>query len=228
MRQPLILHIESSTDLCSIAISKGAQILALQESLKEYSHASKITLLIEACMEEAALKLSDLDAIAYSEGPGSYTALRIGLSTAKGIGYALNKPLIAVDTLESLAKAAAETDLNALICPMIDARRMEVYTKLYDENMDEIEPLHNLIVDEGAFEKHYKAGAKIVFCGNGAEKCQAVLPQATSIFKSIRCSAIHLVPLALVKYKNSDFVDLAYSKPNYYKGPNITTAKKRI
>ncbi len=225
---PIILHIESSTDLCSIAVSKGGEVLALHESLKEYSHASKITLLIEACIKEAQLSLHELDAIAYSEGPGSYTALRIGLSTAKGIAYALGKPLIAIDTLKSLAKATKTTSEGMLICPMIDARRMEVYTKLYDEHFNALEPLHNLIVDETAFEAYFKMGKKILFCGNGAAKCQEVLPKDAAIFEAVRCSAQHLVVLALEKYARKEFMDVAYSKPNYYKSPNITRSKKRI
>jgi len=226
--KPILLNIESSTDICSVCLSRGEQILALKESTDRYAHASVITIFIQEVTEEAQLSLNQVDAIVISQGPGSYTALRIGTATAKGICYALNKPLIAIDTLQALAWASQQqvSDKQALYFPMIDARRMEVYTAGFNiDNGKEVET-HALIVDESSFQQYIKDNIRIILGGNGAEKCKAVLQHPNFLFQDIRCSATYLVPLALSKYEKNDWENLAYFAPQYFKSPNITKPKK--
>jgi tRNA threonylcarbamoyladenosine biosynthesis protein TsaB len=233
---PYILNIESATDICSIAISQGDKVLALQET--KSNHASQMTLMIESCLAHAHLRMQDLSAVAVSKGPGSYTSLRVGASVAKGICYALDIPLIVVDTLETLALAAFKTtkDLDALYCPMIDARRMEVYTSIYDprkvlefpfrEVITLIEPMKSLVVEESSFDHYFNQNRRIVFCGNGAAKCQAILQSENAIFFSNICSSLNMIPFSETYYINEQFVDVAYYSPQYLKAPNITQAKK--
>ena len=224
---PLILNIETATEICSVCISRGATILSTQESADAYSHASVITLLIEACATEAGVSLKDLDAIAVSSGPGSYTALRVGAAAAKGICYALDKPLIAVKTLEALAYAArADKEGGAFYIPMIDARRMEVYTAVYDRTLDQVEDTHNLIFDEDSFLEYFKQNEPIVFCGNGAAKSKPLFESKNVLYSNIMCSAKHLVPFSVKAFDQQIFSDIAYYTPAYFKAPNITVSKK--
>jgi tRNA threonylcarbamoyladenosine biosynthesis protein TsaB len=226
---PYILNIESATDICSIAISQDDRVLALRET--KGNHASQMTLIIESCLAEAQLQMRDFAAVAVSNGPGSYTSLRVGASVAKGICYALDIPMIAVDTLETLALAAfkAVKDLDALYCPMIDARRMEVYTAIFTPNTEGvvlIEPMKSLIVEEGSFDHFFNQNKRIVFCGNGAAKCQTVLQNERFIYFLNICSSINMIPFSKTYYNNEQFVDIAYYTPQYLKAPNITQAKK--
>ena len=230
----LILNIESATDICSIAISRDDKIVALREIVGN-SHAEQITMLIHECLENGGIKINDLDAVAISNGPGSYTSLRIGASTAKGICYALDLPLIAIDTLESLAMAAFNeaNDKNALYCPMIDARRMEVYTALYkfsDEKnvLEKIEAMSPKIIEENSFSKYFEKNQKIIFCGNGAPKCQETLRHPNAYFLPIICSARYLIILSYEKNLKKEFDDVAYHTPQYLKAPNITKPKLRL
>ena len=230
----LILNIESATDICSIAISRDDKIITLREIVGN-SHAEQMTLLINECLEIAGIKINDLEAVAISNGPGSYTSLRIGASTAKGICYALDLPMIAIDTLESLAMAAFNEarDENALYCPMIDARRMEVYTTLYkfskDKNgLEEIEPMSPKIIAADSYSEFFEKNQKIIFCGNGAPKCQETLLHSNALFLSIKCSARYLILLSYKKNLIKEFVDMAYHTPQYLKAPNITKPKQRL
>ena len=263
-----ILNIETATDVCSICVSREGEILSVREIMGN-NHVSQITLLIEACLKDANLGMRDLAAVAISDGPGSYTSLRIGAATAKGICYAMDIPLIAVDTLESLAleslrllrlkgeglvgaveesvleekregymknKTNNKTLLQTFICPMVDARRMEVYTSLFEikasvveggeDEMMVVEPLQALVVDGNSFSSYFDRGAVIHFCGNGAEKCRSVLPSPLAAYDSIVCSAQYLVPLSRKAYMTNHFVSVAYHTPRYYKEPNITSSKK--
>ena len=225
----LILQIETATDVCSVCLSKGPDIIAIQELTNFSDHAAQITLMIEACFREASMSLSQIDAVAISQGPGSYTALRIGISTAKGICYALSKPLIAVDTLLSLALAAyALEQKNALYCPMIDARRMDVYAALFDVKGNQVQAPAALTVGADTFGDWFEKGHELVFCGNGASKCQAVLSSPLAHFSSVICSSKHLIPLALRAFDQKHFADLAYFEPFYLKPPNITTPRKNL
>lgn len=224
-----ILLIETATDVCSIGISQDEKLIVLQEIAQFSDHASKITLLIEAALKQAELSLQDLDAVAVSRGPGSYTALRIGVSTAKGICYALDRPLIAVDTLQALALATFQTEQKeALYCPMIDARRMEVYCAIFDANNQTIQEAAALKIEEATFDNYFTKGQNIIFSGNGAEKCKGILTSEFAHFNSIICSAKHLIPLAFQAFQDQQFADLAYFEPFYLKPPNITTPKKNI
>ena len=223
-----ILNIETSTEICSVCISENGKLLAIAESHEGFNHASNLTLFIQKCLKEAKLQMQDLDAVAFSKGPGSYTGLRIGVSAAKGICYALNKPLIAVETLTAMASvsAAKEQIQNALYCPMIDARRMEVYTALYNFENEKVKDLQALIIDSESFLPHFNEGKQIVFCGNGSEKCKAIIKTPQAIFSSIQCSSAHLISHAEKQFKSKTFEDIAYFSPLYFKAPNITLPKK--
>ena len=222
-----ILNIETSTEICSVCISENAQLLAIAESHEGYNHSSNLTIFIQKCLKEAKLKMEDIDAIALSQGPGSYTGLRIGVSVAKGICYALNKPMIAVDTLQALAFAAAEKHkTDVLFCPMIDARRMEVYTAIYNLENEIVDHLQAKIIDSNSFINYFEEGKKILFCGNGAEKCKEVISSPNAQFSSIKCSAKHLISISEEHFKRQTFEDIAYFSPLYFKAPNITLPKK--
>ncbi len=226
---PLILNIETSTQICSITLSKGNQVLSCIESFENNSHASNISIFIEKVFLESSYQLTDLDAVAVSTGPGSYTGLRIGYSTAKGICYSLNIPLIEVDTLASIARAAIKLkSIDALYCPMIDARRMEVYTAIYDIDVKEILQKQAYILQQDSFGKFFDTH-NIVFCGNGSSKVPQMIDHPKAIIcDDILCSSKHLVPLAIKAYEEQNFSDIAYSTPFYLKSPNITKSKKRL
>lgn len=224
-----ILNIETATDVCSICISREETILAKVATEEPFQHAKRITLLIEQCLQESGLALKEIDALAVSKGPGSYTALRIGISTAKGIAYALDKPVVAVDTLRSLARASArQFERAALYQPMIDARRMEVYTAPFDQKGEPLGLAEAQVIDENSFQEALIAGKTIVLSGNGAAKCKAVLPSERVVCLDIVCDSAHLVPLAHRAFQAKDFVDIAYFAPFYLKPPNITKAKSRL
>ncbi len=229
-----ILNIESATAICSVAISESGELRHQVQTEAPYQHTSKITLLIEACTKASGIALEDLDAIAVSMGPGSYTALRVGLSTAKGICFALQKPMIGVSTLKALAEGVRKTlvpadDLvNILICPMIDARRMEVYTSLYDVDLRAQGPDEAKIIDENSYQTFFELGKKIIFTGDGSEKCESVIHNTHAVFHNGLASASNMVPLAEDAFTRNDFLDVAYAEPFYLKPPNITTPKKLL
>jgi tRNA threonylcarbamoyladenosine biosynthesis protein TsaB len=222
-----ILHIESATEVCSIAISDGKRVLAFCEAENPMSHSAMTTVLIERCLAEAGLEASDLEAVSVSQGPGSYTSLRVGASVAKGMCFALGIPMIAVDTLESLARAAVAQfgDMDALYCPMIDARRMEVYTTLYDASGAIIQPLESLIVEEDSYRDFAARGQKIIFIGNGAMKCEKTLTFPNFRFAPLACSALFLIEIANQYFIDKNFTNIAYFSPEYVKSPHITAAK---
>lgn len=223
-----ILIIETTTEICSVCISEDGNLLSIAESFEGYNHASNLTIFIQNCLDESNLQMNDLDAVAFSQGPGSYTGLRIGVSVAKGICYALNKPMIAVDPLAGMAEicAADEGLKDALYCPMIDARRMEVYTAIFDSENKIVDHLQALIVNENSFQSYFEKGKTIVFCGNGSEKCQPIIDSSQAQFNSIQCSSKHLISQAESKFKNQTFEDIAYFSPLYFKAPNITLPKR--
>jgi tRNA threonylcarbamoyladenosine biosynthesis protein TsaB len=224
-----ILQIETSTQFCSAAISRNGTTIALKEASGQNLHAGSLTLFIEEVMQQANLKYADLDAIAVSKGPGSYTGLRIGVSTAKGLCYALDKPLIGIDTLNMMAAGflQANADYNELVCPMIDARRLEVYTALYSPLGDMIEPVTAKIIDEHSFEPALRA-AKIVFIGDGAAKCKDLIVSQDAQFNEENFNtAANMSALAYQQYLASAFEDVAYFEPFYLKDFMITTSKKK-
>ncbi len=222
-----ILNIETSTRVCSVALSVDGKTVALQESDTESSHARQITVFAEQIMYKSGITFQDLDAIAVSKGPGSYTGLRIGVSTAKGFCYSLDKPLISVDTLKSLANgmilkftSEGKNPIGFLFCPMIDARRMEVYTAVYDGRLHEVRNVLAEIIDNNSFSDFFKLNKPLVFMGDGAAKCKKILVEASpdTIFREeFLLSATYMASLAEEKLKAGDFEDTAYFEPYYLK-----------
>ena len=227
----LILNIETATKVCSVAIGENGKVIAEAELRGQQSHAGNLTLLVEQCLKEIGRSLSDLDAIAVSHGPGSYTGLRIGLSTAKGMCYALEKPLITVNTLGALANVTAMRfpHENAVYCPMIDARRMEVYTAIFDANGKQLTETQPLIVEnEDYFETYFVNNQTIIFSGDGSAKCQTIIENKNAKFITQENTAVGMVSIAEGQFNEKDFDDLAYSSPFYLKSPNITKPRKRL
>jgi tRNA threonylcarbamoyladenosine biosynthesis protein TsaB len=224
-----ILQIETATSVCSVALAVNGKQIAFKEQAAQNIHASSLTLFIEEVMNMAQLKYSDLDAIAVSKGPGSYTGLRIGVSTAKGLCFALDKPLIGIGTLEMMASGFMESHPNygGLICPMIDARRMEVFTAVYTNKLQEYEAVNAKIVDEKSFvlelNQHY-----VTFIGDGSAKCKEVLNHYNAHFHEGNFnSAVNMSRLADDAFKNHRFDDVAYFEPFYLKDFVFTTPKSR-
>ena len=225
----LILNIETTSEICSVAISEDASMLCIKETTESFQHASKLTLLIQAALESGGLSLHQLDAVAISHGPGSYTGLRIGASVAKGICYALNKPLIAVNTLKALARASSSSpESDHLFLPMIDARRMEVYTSLFSSDFDEIIPPHPLILDEKSIQTYLDETKTIILTGNGAPKSIPLFHEKNFEYVETNFSAKNLILDAHHSFNHKQFEDFVYYKPLYLKPPNITKPKLHI
>ncbi|WP_421917822.1 tRNA (adenosine(37)-N6)-threonylcarbamoyltransferase complex dimerization subunit type 1 TsaB [Marinifilum sp.] len=233
----LLLNIETSTAVCSVALGKDGKLLALKENKEGMKHASNLTIFVENILNENNLTIADLDGVAISMGPGSYTGLRIGVSTAKGICYGAGIPLIAVSTLQSMTKALHDTSnvsdslINkekALYCPMIDARRMEVYTAFYNSNAKLIREISADIIDENSFADEL-SNNEIVFFGDGSSKCKGVIKSENGIFlDNINATALGMVELAENKFKNNELEDVAYFEPFYLKDFVATNPKKNI
>lgn len=225
-----ILQIETATRVCSAALAVDGRTVAIKELTAPNIHAGSLTLFIEEVMHMASLSYSDLDAVAVSKGPGSYTGLRIGVSTAKGLCFALDKPLIAVDTLKMMAMGFlhAQENYKGLICPMIDARRMEVFTGLYDTSLAEILPVSAKIIDGESYQAELEAH-EITFIGDGAFKCAGLILSANAHFSGDNFnSAGHMGELAFEAFKSNHFEDVAYFEPYYLKDFVITTPKKKV
>ena len=211
----IILNIETATKNCSVALAKEGKTIACKEIAEQnFSHAEKLHVFIEELLAENQLQFSDLSAIAVSQGPGSYTGLRIGVSSAKGFCYALNIPMIAIDTLQLLAKQIHIEE--GIIIPMIDARRMEVFTAFYDKNHNQIRNTQAEIIDETSYQE---ISDKIHLVGDGTEKFKNTLTDDKFIFHSdvVFPSANEMSQLSYDKYQKSDFVDVAYFEPYYLK-----------
>ena len=217
----ILLHIDTSTKLCSVAIAKDGVLLSLKEEYDEqYSHAEKLNVFIEAAVAEAAISLADISAVAVSKGPGSYTGLRIGVSTAKGLCFGLNIPLIAVDTLQALSYGAQskhpELAADALLCPMLDARRMEVYSQIFNTQGQEIRSIEAQIIDAQSFTTLTQ---NLYLFGDGAQKCLETLSAQSNIhfLADIQTSALWMIAIAQQKFKAKHFEDVAYFEPFYLK-----------
>jgi len=224
-----ILQIETATQVCSAAISHDGKTIALKELMANNIHAGSLTLFIKEALEAAGLQFEDLDAIAVSMGPGSYTGLRIGVSTAKGLCYALDKPLIAIPTLQMMAQGfmLQSADYNGLVCAMIDARRMEVFTSIYNNELDTVTPVSAKIIDVESFAQELNDHV-ITFIGNGAAKCMDVLQHENAKFSELNFnSASYMSKLADEAYSSSKFEDVAYFEPFYLKDFVLTTPKKK-
>ena len=222
-----ILNIETATKNCSVALAKnGETILCKEISELGYSHAEKLHVFIEEICNESSIQLKDLQAIAVSKGPGSYTGLRIGVSAAKGLCYALDIPLISVDTLAVLASQAVSiAKENELVVPMIDARRMEVYSSIFNNKLEKTREIEAQIIDENSFASIEN---NVYFIGDSSEKAKAVLTKSNFIFldEIVYPSAKEMSIISFQKFLNKDFEDVAYFEPFYLKDFLITTSKK--
>jgi len=229
----VILHIETATQVCSVALSVNGEMLHIRESHEKNIHSKSITLFIEEVMKLAGFAFRELDAVAVSMGPGSYTGLRIGVSTAKGVCFALDKPLIAIGTLQSMAagmknRLIDHPSLSAFLCPMIDARRMEVYNAIYNKDLDTVRETKAEIIGEGSFKEELEKHI-MYFAGDGAAKCKPVLgnhPNARFI-DDFNPSAIFMIQLAEKKFQAGEFENVAYFEPFYLKDfiPGIPKVK---
>lgn len=225
----IILSLETATDVCSAALHDHGTLLSQAETHEPQSHGAQLAVMIDQVIRKANLEFKEINAVAITEGPGSYTGLRIGTSTAKGLCFALDIPLIAIGSLELLAFQAMDYNKSkALLCPMIDARRMEVYCLVADQNLHIIQPVSAKIIDPYSFSELLN-GNKMLFFGNGSEKCKEVLHHENATFMS------NIVPLATAlgiladkKYKAGAFVDLSDFKPLYLKEFLIKSARPGI
>ena len=212
-----ILNIETSTKACSVALFNGDKLLSFREQVTDkFSHSEKLSLYISEVVKEAKISFSQLNAVAVSMGPGSYTGLRIGVSSAKGLCYALDIPLIAISTLKSMAYEMSRVEKADLYCPMIDARRMEVYSAFYDAENNMIRKICADIIDKGSYKK--ELSNKVIFFGDGAEKIHSIINNKNAFFISnFHPNARFLGALAYNKFLASDFEDTAYFEPYYLK-----------
>jgi len=222
-----LLCIETATTVCSVCITADDKILTYKEINNGFSHAENLHVFIQDVLKEANLYIKQINAVAISKGPGSYTGLRIGVSAAKGLCYALQIPLISIDTLQSMAYTVAQDkNEDALYCPMLDARRMEVYCAVYDKNLETIKAVNALVVDEKSVEV-FNLNKAIYFFGDGMPKVKHLLEtNKNAVFMdAIFPSAKNMASLAFTKFSKKQFEDVAYFEPFYLK-EFFTTAKK--
>ena len=219
-----ILNIETATKNCSVSIAKDGEVVLCKEIAGEgYSHAEQLHVFIEACLKEAQVSFSDLSAIAVSQGPGSYTGLRIGVSAAKGLCFALNIPLIAVDTLQSLASQVVVSD--GIIVPMLDARRMEVYSAVFSADWQKKREIQAEVLTEESYADYDEP---VYFVGDCSQKIQSVLKKDNFVFlENIQYpSAKEMAKWSFELFQKNETVDVAYFEPYYLKDFMITTSKK--
>lgn len=211
-----ILNIETATTNCSVSLSKNGKTILLKEDYNNnYSHAERLHIYIDAVLNEAGITSKDLDAVAVSKGPGSYTGLRIGVSAAKGLCFALDKPLVSVSTLEALAHQVIYND--GVIVAMLDARRMEVYSAIFDSKYHQIRETEAQIIDADSFNSYLQEG-KVYFIGNGVEKTKTLINHPNAVFIEDKLpSANEMSFLAYNKFKIMDTEDVAYFEPYYLK-----------
>lgn len=210
----MILHLETATKVCSVALSANGKLVQLAEIDNDaYAHGEQLTVLIQQVLDIQGITANELQAISVASGPGSYTGLRIGVATAKGLCYALKIPLIAVDALSSLAEVAREQFPDQTLCPMIDARRMEVFSALFHPNGTFLKPISADILDENS----YAEFEPFVFFGDGADKMKELWNNRNCVFAAVNCSAKGQVRLATEKFEAKQFEDVAYFEPFYLK-----------
>ena len=214
----LILSLETSAKVCSAAIHKNGELLSSAEVHIEQSHASKLAMLIKEVVESSSIQYQQLDAIATTSGPGSYTGLRIGTSMAKGLSIGLNKPLISVGTLELLASQMVHKNLgDTLLCPMIDARRMEVYCCVYNSSLNILSPVQAKIIDEQSFQDFLNEN-QMLFFGDGASKCiEKITSKNAKFTEGIYPSAAHMGTITHTKYVNGHIENVLNFEPHYLK-----------
>ncbi|MBQ1205320.1 MAG: tRNA (adenosine(37)-N6)-threonylcarbamoyltransferase complex dimerization subunit type 1 TsaB [Alistipes sp.] len=232
----LILCIETGTDICSVGIARDGELISLRESDEGRDHARQVGVFVDELLDEMGLQPEDLDAVAVGKGPGSYTGLRIGVSFAKGLCYGIQKPLIAIGSLNALTEVAREDyeagilDVegwdDAVLCPMVDARRMEVYTQRFDAEGKALSEVSAEIIDGESFAAERVSERPFVIFGNGAKKCEEVLSGVQWV--AVAPSARGLVRLAEEAFEAGRFEDIAYFEPFYLKDFVVTTSKKRL
>ena len=226
-----ILNIETSTTVCSVSISENGACKCFRENFNGNNHSELIGVFTQEVLAEAGLEPQDLDAVAQSIGPGSYTGLRIGTSFAKGLCYGTDIPLITIPTLKIIAQNAKEKyniEDDALLCPMIDARRMEVYCCVYDSKLNEVRETQPEIINENSFADILKE-KKVYFCGNGAEKCKQYITSENAIFlDEVYPLATSMIALSEEAFLRNDFADVAYFEPFYLKAAHVTLPKNQL
>ncbi len=213
----LILNIDKAIDTASVCLAKNGSVLSVSTNERQKDHGSWLHVTIKELFEKHNLELKEIDALAVTEGPGSYTGLRIGISTAKGICYALNKPLITINTLMAIANAASSHSANVdFLCPMIDARRMDVFTAIYSKTLKVVKEPVAMTLNENSFDEEL-AQNNILFFGNGSNKFSAIQRNSHAIFVDVKMDAVSMISLSESKWSKKEFADLAYVEPLYLK-----------
>jgi tRNA threonylcarbamoyladenosine biosynthesis protein TsaB len=218
----LILNIDTALEVAYISIAKDGELIDMISNREQKDHGGFLQPAIETLLKNTSIAITELDAIAISAGPGSYTGLRVGMASAKGLCYALNKPMITISTLEIMALAAISQTgsepflATSLFCPMIDARRMEVYTALYDQYLNPSLGPCAMLLDQNSFANCLLKN-KIVFFGNGSTKWQPICHHANALFTTVSTNPLAMSKLAHKKFEHTDFANLAYSEPFYLK-----------
>ncbi len=224
----MILSIESGTHVCSIGLSQEGKTFASRDSVVGRDHAKLVALFADQLMRENDVQAKDLEAVAVSEGPGSYTGLRIGVSFAKGLCYGLSIPLIGVSSLKSLAHRALlqldDVNERVILCPMIDARRMEVYTQLFNSKLEALSEPQAMVIDESSFADLRAEGKRLILFGDGAAKVHEVIGGELI---DVQPSAEAVGALAYDKYMRQEFADVAYFEPFYLKEATVTVSKRK-
>lgn len=224
-----ILCLETATEVCSVCIHEDGVLLAMEESKEAFEHSKMITVFIQECLRKASLKITELDAVAVSSGPGSYTGLRVGTSTAKGLCFGLDIPLITVPGLLALTSGYLSehtADAYEYIVPMIDARRKEVYAAIFDAKSNLVKDTFSYILDKDPLPEALLS-KKTMIIGNGAEKASSILKAENLHYTPRISSSSDLIPDSQIFYQNSRFEDLISFAPVYYKAPNITKPKNK-
>lgn len=226
----LILNIDTATELASVCLSNNGVSVACLQHEDQKGHAAFVHSAIQTIVSKSDIQLSQLDAIAVTSGPGSYTGLRVGMATAKGMCYALSKPLILINTLEVMTQAALQTIESTQLtaswyCPMIDARRMEVFTAIYDEQLQTIMQPTSLILEANCLDEILDQKS-IYFFGNGSIKWQPIAPKTNTFFIEIQHTANHLGQLSILAFNKNDFSNLSYAEPSYLKETFLVSPKR--
>lgn len=211
----LILNIDTAVETASVCLAKDDEVLSIVKNEKQKDHAVWLHLAIKEVFEKNVLELKTIDATAITGGPGSYTGLRIGMATVKGICYALAKPMIILNTLQVMANSARHENAD-LLCPMIDARRMEVFTALYSKDLQTIKEAAAITLNEQSFDEEL-ANHRICFFGNGSDKFRSIKKNKNAFFSLVDTDASHMAPLSEDKFRRKEFADLAYAEPIYLK-----------
>ncbi len=221
----LILHIETAVQSASVCLSDGETVIDTAVNPSEKESAAWLHPAIQTLLQRHHLTPAALQAVAVSAGPGSYTGLRVGMSAAKGLCYALSIPLISINTLQLMAAAVKEPP-EGLLCPMIDARRMEVFTALYNASLHEVLPPTNMILSESSF-ADWLQNNTVTFFGNGSEKAENIIKHFNAFFVPVTATARDMVPLAVKKFEADQVADLAYTEPYYGKDFHSPVSKKK-